>query len=137
MTLKKSNNLLDKFPGVKNVLIITKSKNINEALCYASKTLESNWSRTVPAHQSESNFYSRQGNAITNLEATLDGPLSGLATEILKDPYKLDFLFNAKELVLSVTIFCFQGLTPSCFEIVIRLMFTQTKKILLLFFRDK
>ncbi len=46
------------------------------------------------------------------LEATLDGPLSGLATEILKDPYKLDFLFNAKELVLSITIFCFQCLAP-------------------------
>ncbi len=89
---EKVQQLVGQIPWGQNVLIITKSKDVSEALFYVSKTLENNWSRTVLTHQIESNIYGRQGNAITNFEATLDGPLSELATETLKDPYKLDFL---------------------------------------------
>ncbi len=89
---EKVQQLVGQIPWGQNVLIITKSKDINEALFYVSKTLENNWSRSVLAHQIESNFFGRQGNALTNFKATLDGPLSELAIETLKDPYKLDFL---------------------------------------------
>ncbi len=89
---EKIQQLVGQIPWGQNVLIITKSKDINEALFYASKTLENNWSRTVLAHQIELDFYGRKGKAITNFNATLDGPQSELAIETLKDPYKLDFL---------------------------------------------
>lgn len=43
-------------------------------------------------HQIESNLYQRKGKAVTNFEATLPKPQSDLAQELLKDPYKFDFL---------------------------------------------
>ena len=89
---EKIQQLVGQIPWGQNVLIITKSEDINEALFYVSKTLENNWSRTVLAHQIDSNLYKRKGKAITNFTKTLDQQLSELAIETLKDPYKLDFL---------------------------------------------
>ena len=96
---KKVQQVVGQIPWGQNVLIITKSKNINEALFYAEKTLKNNWSRAVLAHQIGLDLYSRKGKAITNFSNTLISPNSELANEVLKDPYKFDFLtINEKAL---------------------------------------
>jgi len=90
--VEKIQQLVGQIPWGQNVVIISKSKSIEEALFYASKTVENNWSRSVLTHQIELDFYSRKGNAITNFSTTLPEPHSELAQETLKDPYKFDFL---------------------------------------------
>lgn len=73
-------------------VIITKIKNIEEAIFYIQKTKENNWSRDVLSLQIKSNLYQRQGAAITNFSNTLPEPFSDLAQQTLKDPYVFDFL---------------------------------------------
>jgi predicted nuclease of restriction endonuclease-like (RecB) superfamily len=90
--IKKIQQLVGQIPWGQNVVIISKSKSIEEALFYASKTIENNWSRSVLTHQIELDFFSRKGKAITNFKTTLLEPHSELAQETLKDPYKFDFL---------------------------------------------
>jgi predicted nuclease of restriction endonuclease-like (RecB) superfamily len=90
--IEKIQQLVGQIPWGHNVAIITKTKSTDEALFYCNKTIENNWSRAVLINQISSDFYNRQGKAITNFNNTLPEPHSGLATETLKDPYKLDFL---------------------------------------------
>lgn len=90
--IEKIQQLVGQIPWGQNVLIITKAKNINEALFYADKTVENNWSRAVLSHQIDLGLFKRKGKAITNFQETLPLPQSELAVESLKDPYKLDFL---------------------------------------------
>jgi len=92
--------LVGQIPWGHNILIFTKSKNINEANFYLSQTIANNWSRDVLALQLKTNLYTRTGKAITNFDNTLPQPLSELACQTLKDPYIFDFLnlqTNAKE----------------------------------------
>ena len=89
---EKIQQLVGQIPWGHNVVIISKSKNIEEAIFYSNKTIENNWSRSVLLHQIELNLYERHGKAITNFTETLPTPHSELATETLKDPYKFDFL---------------------------------------------
>ena len=90
--IEKIQQLVGQIPWGHNVVIISKSKNIEEAIFYSNKTIENNWSRSVLLHQIELNLYERHGKAITNFTETLPAPHSELATETLKDPYKFDFL---------------------------------------------
>jgi len=90
--LEKVQQLVGQIPWGQNVVIISKSRSIEEALFYSNKTIENNWSRSVLLHQIELNFYERHGKAITNFTTTLPTPHSELAIETLKDPYKFDFL---------------------------------------------
>lgn len=89
---EKVQQFVGQIPWGHNVLIITKTNNLEEALFYVNKTSENNWSRTVLAHQIDLDLYKRSGKAITNFENTLPSPHSELAMESLKDPYKFDFL---------------------------------------------
>jgi predicted nuclease of restriction endonuclease-like (RecB) superfamily len=77
--------------------IITKCKDIKEALFYISQTTQHNWSRSVLVHQMESGLYKRKGKALTNFEYTLPKPQSDLANELLKNPYHFDFLMLGPE----------------------------------------
>ena len=95
--LEKVQQLVGQIPWGQNILIMSKSKDIEEALFYLNKTLINNWSRTVLNHQIELELYERQGKAITNFETTLVKPNSELAVETLKDPYKFDFLTLKEE----------------------------------------
>lgn len=88
----KVQQLVGQIPWGHNVLIITKSKDIDEATFYINKTIENNWSRTILAHQIDLEMYDRSGKAINNFETTLPEIQSELANETLKDPYKFDFL---------------------------------------------
>jgi predicted nuclease of restriction endonuclease-like (RecB) superfamily len=90
--IEKIQQLVGQIPWGHNVAIITKSNSIDEAIFYCKKTIENNWSRSVLINQISSDFYNRQGKAITNFTQTLPEPHSELAIETLKDPYKLDFL---------------------------------------------
>jgi predicted nuclease of restriction endonuclease-like (RecB) superfamily len=94
---------LTQIPWGHNIAIITKCKNLDEALFYIRKTIQNNWSRSVLVHHIESDLFKREGKAITNFKATLPEPQSDLARETLKDPYNFDFLtltekHNEKEL---------------------------------------
>lgn len=89
--------VVGQIPWGHNILIITKSKDIQEALFYIQKTKEHNWSRNVLALQIKSNLYERQGKAITNFTNTLPTPDSDLAQQTLKDPYIFDFLQLAED----------------------------------------
>lgn len=101
--VEKVQQLVGQIPWGHNVLIVTKSQNIDEAIFYINKTIENNWSRTVLLHQIELDFYSRSGKAINNFTQTLPVPQSELAIETLNDPYKFDFL-SLKEKVLEKDI---------------------------------
>lgn len=77
--------------------IITKCKDVKEALFYIAQTTQHNWSRSVLVHQMESGLYKRKGKALTNFEYTLPKPQSDLANELLKNPYNFDFLQLGEE----------------------------------------
>jgi predicted nuclease of restriction endonuclease-like (RecB) superfamily len=96
---EKVQQLVGQIPWGHNVLIITKSKKVEEALFYCAKTLENGWSRAVLTHQIELGLYERTGKAITNFGSTLSESYSELATETLKDPYKFDFLMLQEKAV--------------------------------------
>ncbi len=84
--------LITQIPWGHNLIIITKCKDLQDALFYVRKTIENGWSRSVLTHQIESGLYRRKGKAITNFDTTLPKPQSDLAREIIKDPYCFDFL---------------------------------------------
>jgi predicted nuclease of restriction endonuclease-like (RecB) superfamily len=84
--------LVAQIPWGHNLTIVTKIKDIDEALFYVQKTIQNNWSRSVLTHQIEGRLYQREGKAITNFETRLPEPQSDLARETLKDPYNFDFL---------------------------------------------
>jgi len=94
---------LIQIPWGHNIAVISKCKNLDEAIFYVQKTIQNNWSRSVLTHHIESNLFKREGKAINNFKATLPEPQSDLAIETLKDPYNFDFLaltekHNEKEL---------------------------------------
>lgn len=88
---------ITQIPWGHNIAIITKCKNIDEALYYVQCTIAHNWSRSVLVHQIESGLYTREGKAVNNFALTLPKPQSDLATQTLKDPYVFDFLTMTKD----------------------------------------
>lgn len=84
-------------PWGHNLAILAKCKQHDEALYYAHATQSYGWSRSVLVHQIESGLWQREGKAITNFEQTLPAAQSDLAHQMLKDPYKFDFLSLSKE----------------------------------------
>ncbi|MGK5091906.1 PDDEXK nuclease domain-containing protein [Deltaproteobacteria bacterium TL4] len=89
---------LTQIPWGHNIAIISKCKNLEEALYYVQNTITYNWSRSVLVHQMESDLYEREGKSVTNFASTLPKPQSDLAVQILKDPYIFDFLTLTKDL---------------------------------------
>ena len=81
-------------PWGHNVFLLDKTKTEEERLWYAQKAIEFGWSRNVMVHQIESGLYHRQAVAekVTNFKRTLPAPHSELVHNMIKDPYKLDFL---------------------------------------------
>lgn len=79
-------------PWGHNRLIISKTKDIDEALFYINETIHNSWSRDMLEIQISDGLYNRKGKAITNFENTLPEQQSKLAINILKDPYNFDFL---------------------------------------------
>jgi len=84
--------ILTFIPWRHHVLILQKIKTIEEALFYIAETIENNWSRAILEYQIETGLYNRQGKAISNFKQTLPEKEGDLAQQLLKDPYKFDFL---------------------------------------------
>jgi len=82
-----------------HITLLGKVKDPDERLFYLQQTAQNGWSRNVMVHQIESGLYHRKGAAVTNFETTLPKPQSDLAKELLKDPYKFDFLSLRNEYV--------------------------------------
>ena len=72
--------------------LIDKLKTREERDWYLSAATKHNWSRNVLVMQIETNARTRSGKAVTNFDQSLPAPLSDLARESLKDPYRFDFL---------------------------------------------
>ncbi|MFH1976519.1 MAG: PDDEXK nuclease domain-containing protein [Pseudomonadota bacterium] len=94
---------ITQIPWGHNIAIISKCKNIEEALYYVQNTMIHNWSRSVLVHQIENGLYKREGKSVNNFALTLPKAHSDLAIQTLKDPYIFDFLsmtndYNEREL---------------------------------------
>ena len=78
-------------PWRHQTVIVSKCDTINAALFYLNKVVEDNMSRTELEHVVKAQLYEHTGKALNNFDVTLPQPQNVLATEIIKDPYKLDF----------------------------------------------
>lgn len=85
-------NELVLIPWGHHVLILEKTKTIEEALFYVNETIQNNWSRSILAIQLKQNLFDRQGKSINNFDKTLQKNQAQLANQLLKDPYNFDFL---------------------------------------------
>jgi predicted nuclease of restriction endonuclease-like (RecB) superfamily len=83
-----------KLPWGHNRILLDKVSSHDERLWYAQQTIENGWSRGILVMQIEGDLYHRQAlqTKVTNFKQTLPAPQSDLAEQIIKDPYKLDFL---------------------------------------------
>ena len=72
--------------------IISKCKNVEEALFYIRKTVSLNWSRDTLTNCIKADLYHTSGGAITNFADRLPAPQSELAQAITKDTYDFGFL---------------------------------------------
>jgi predicted nuclease of restriction endonuclease-like (RecB) superfamily len=86
-----------KLPWFHNCVILDKIKGSKERLWYTQAAIEHGWSRNVLTIQIEAGLHQRQGKAITNFTKALPAPQSGLAQQLLKDPYNFDFLTLSKD----------------------------------------
>ena len=72
--------------------IISKCKNVEEALFYIKKTVSLNWSRDTLTNCIKADLYHTSGGAITNFAERLPAPQSELAQAITKDTSDVGFL---------------------------------------------
>ena len=84
-------------PWMHHVLIVQKSKSIDEALFYIYKTVEEGLSRNALDNCIRANMYEVSGNAITNFNEMLPIPQGKLAQDLLKENYDLGFISLPKE----------------------------------------
>lgn len=84
-------------PWGHHVQIITKCKNIDEALFYVRKTIEEGWSRQTLGNCLHTKLYQNQGGAINNFTDYLTPEQSRLAQEITKDSYDFGFIALPKD----------------------------------------
>jgi len=94
---KQAAALIRQIPWGHNIAIITKCKNIEEALFYIQNTIENGWSRSILIHKIESGLFQREGSSVNNFALTLPEPQSDLARQTIKDPYVFDFLSMTKD----------------------------------------
>ncbi len=95
--LLPQDSVLAKVPWRHHIAILTACKTIDEALFYIRQTIDNNWSRNVLELQLETKLIERTGKAQNNFKLTLPKPMSDLARETLKDPYKFDFISLERE----------------------------------------
>lgn len=84
--------VVGQIPWGHNLMILDKVKDSAARQWYAQQVTTNGWSRNILAMQIESQLYQRQGQAVTNFEATLPPDRSDLVRATLKDPYLFDFL---------------------------------------------
>jgi predicted nuclease of restriction endonuclease-like (RecB) superfamily len=84
--------VVGQIPWGHNLMILDKVKDLAARQWYAQQVTTNGWSRNILAMQIESQLYQRQGQAVSNFEATLPPDRSDLVRATLKDPYLFDFL---------------------------------------------
>lgn len=84
-------------PWRHHVDIITKCKDVDEALFYIRKTIEDGWSRQTLDNCLHAKLYNTQGGAISNFTDYLTPEQSRLAQEITKDSYDFGFISLPEE----------------------------------------
>ncbi|MFV0328267.1 MAG: YhcG family protein, partial [Dysgonomonas sp.] len=89
---EKVQQLVAQIPWGHNLKIVSKCKNIDEALFYINKTIEFGWSRDMLDTHIRLGEHKRVGSSTTNFALTLPPIQSDLAQQTLKDPYNFDFL---------------------------------------------
>ncbi len=89
--------LVAQIPWGHNVRLLDRLPDSKLRTWYAEKTIQNGWSRNFLEIQIESKLHERQGSATTNFASTLPAPQSDLARELIKDPYKFDFLGIGEE----------------------------------------
>lgn len=84
--------VLAQLPWYHQLALLDKLRTDEDRRWYAIQAIQNNWSRNVLVMQIETNARGRNGQAVTNFNTHLPKPLSDLARESLKDPYRFDFL---------------------------------------------
>ncbi|AWK03526.1 DUF1016 domain-containing protein [Flavobacterium crocinum] len=79
-------------PWGHNRLIISKIKEVEQAVFYCKAILENGWSRDNLELAIKNSYYETKGKSITNFKQTLPELQSKLAEETLKNPYNFDFM---------------------------------------------
>jgi predicted nuclease of restriction endonuclease-like (RecB) superfamily len=79
-------------PWGHNRLIITKTKDIEEAEFYCRATAQNGWDRDTLEVQIADKYHLKAANSIHNFTYTLSEEQSKIASQTLKDPYNFDFL---------------------------------------------
>lgn len=79
-------------PWRHHIEIFTHSKSVDEALFYIERTIQNDWSRSELTYEIDNGLYKKRGAVVTNFDNKLPVPYSGLAKDILKSPYKFDFV---------------------------------------------
>ena len=79
-------------PWGHHIEIITKCKDLNEALFYVKRTIEEGWSRNALDNCLRADMYHAVGTAVTNFSEKLPTTQGELAQEILKSNYDLGFV---------------------------------------------
>ena len=79
-------------PWKHHILIISKSKTIDEALFYIKRTVEEGLSRNALDNSIRADMYHSLGSAVTNFKERLRLPQGELAEELLKENYDLGFI---------------------------------------------
>ena len=84
-------------PWGHHIQIITKCKDINEAIFYIQQTINEGWSRNTLDNCLRADLYHTQGGAISNFSDYLTPAQSKLAQEITKDTYDFGFIELPKQ----------------------------------------
>lgn len=79
-------------PWKHHLVITSKCKSINEAFYYIKRIIDEGLSKRELEDIIEADDYSKYGHATTNFSTQLPVQQSQLAMNVLKDPYRLDFL---------------------------------------------
>lgn len=79
-------------PWGHHIQILSKCKNIDEALFYIVRTVSEGWSRKTLLNCIHADYYHTSGGAITNFSERLPSPQSELAQAITKDTYDFGFV---------------------------------------------
>ncbi|WP_196886226.1 YhcG family protein [Aureivirga sp. CE67] len=78
-------------------MIVSKIKDIDEAIFYVEETAKNGWTRDTLEIQIENNYIVRKGSKSNNFKNTLPEAHSKIVSQALKDPYNFDFLSLQEE----------------------------------------
>lgn len=84
--------LVAQLPWGHNTVLLDRLETSEERVAHAQAAITHGWSRNVLLHHIAARTLERSGRAITNFDRTLPPPSSDLAHEMLKDPYRFEFL---------------------------------------------